>query len=166
MPERFVRKRAALVLIKSSEKLQLARLWQTTNVSETIMKVRWLTLWFVASLMVAVPAVVTAHHSISVEFDERHRIPLAGTVTKVEWENPHTFFYVDVRDSKTGIVNNWACQLGSPNTLASLGWKRTTLKVGMTVSLTGTIARDGSHKVIARKIIADGNPLAAWPTER
>jgi hypothetical protein len=81
------------------------------------------------------------HHSISVEFDERRRIPLTGIVTKVEWENP------------------------SPNTLAQLGWTRTTLRVGMTVSLIGTAARDGSHKVIARKIVADGSPLAAWPSE-
>jgi hypothetical protein len=132
----------------------------------TIMKVRWFTLWFVASLVIVLPVALMAHHSISVEFDQRHRLPLTGTVTKVEWENPHTFFYIDVRDPKTGSVSNWACELGSPNTLATLGWTRTTLKVGMNVSLTGTLARDGSHKVIARKIIADGNPLAAWPTER
>src|SRR5690349_1410264 len=108
--------------------------------------------WLVLSVAVSLPASLSAHHSISVEFDQSRRVPLTGTVTKVEWENPHTFFYIDVRDPRTGAVNNWTCELGSPNSLATLGWTRTTLKVGMTVSLTGTVARDGSRKVIARKI--------------
>jgi hypothetical protein len=135
------------------------------------MKIGWLTTWFVAlaaivlSVAIVLPVAMVAHHSVSVEFDESRRVPLTGTVTKVEWQNPHTFFYIDVRDPKTGMVHNWSCELGSPNTLANLGWTRTTLKVGMTVSLTGTVARDGSRKVIARKIVADGTALAAWPSE-
>src|SRR6478672_3985401 len=126
------------------------------------MKTGWLTPWFgafaaiVLSVAIVLPVAMVAHHSIAVEFDEGRRVRLTGTITKVEWENPHTFFYIDVRDPKTGSVSNWACELGSPNTLANLGWTRTTLKVGMTVSLTGIVARDGSHKVIARKIVADG----------
>jgi hypothetical protein len=132
--------------------------------ADALMKVGWLSL-FVAFAGISLPVALVAHHSVSVEFDESRRLPLTGTVTKVEWQNPHTFFYIDVRDPKTKMVNNWACQLGSPNMLANLGWTRTTLKVGMTVSLTGTVARDGSRKVIARKIIADKSPLAAWPSE-
>jgi hypothetical protein len=80
------------------------------------MKVRWLALWFVALTGTSLPVALLGHHSVSVEFDENRRIPLTGTVTKVEWQNPHTFFYIDVRDPKTGMVNNWACELGSPNT--------------------------------------------------
>jgi hypothetical protein len=110
-------------------------------------------------------ATAFAHHSIAAEFDVNHRIMLTGTVTKVEWTNPHTFFYIDVKDPKTATVVKWACELGSPNMLAMRGWKPDTLKVGMTVSLTGTQARDGSHKVIARNIIADGVRLHAWPSE-
>ena len=75
------------------------------------------------------------------------------------------FFYVDVKDPKSGTVVNWACELGSPNMLATLGWTHATLKAGMNVSFTGTPARDGSHKVIARKIVVDGTPLVAWPSE-
>src|SRR5262245_22425177 len=109
---------------------------------------------------------VSAHHSISTEFDVRQRMTLKGTVTKVEWTNPHTFFYVDVKDAKTGTAATWACELGSPNMLVTLGWTRTTLRVGMNVSLTGIPARDGSRRLIARGIVADGNRLTAWPQEQ
>ena len=107
-----------------------------------------------------------AHHSISAEFDGNQHIFLSGTITKVAWINPHSFFYVDVKDAKTGNVVNWSCELGSPNMLGTLGWNRATLRVGMPVSLTGILARDGSHRVIARNIIANGNRLVAWPRER
>ena len=107
-----------------------------------------------------------AHHSVSAEFDTNRRLMLTGTVTKVEWSNPHTFFYIDVKDSKTGETVNWACELGSPNMLTTLGWTQKTLRVGMSVSLSATLARDGSHKVNARGIVADGNKLTAWPSER
>jgi hypothetical protein len=107
-----------------------------------------------------------AHHSISAEFDGNQHTILSGTITKVAWLNPHSFFYVDVKDPKTGSIVNWACELGSPNMLTTLGWTHTTLKVGMTVSLTGILARDGSHRVIARNIVADGNRIVAWPSER
>jgi uncharacterized protein DUF6152 len=107
-----------------------------------------------------------AHHSISAEFDRTRQTMLTGIVTKVEWANPHTFFYVDVRDAKSGSVTKWTCELGSPNMLATLGWTSKTLRVGMMVSLTGILARDGSHKLIARSIVADGNRLTAWPSEQ
>jgi hypothetical protein len=118
-----------------------------------------------ATVMITWNGLALAHHSISAEFDGTRRIMLAGTVTKVEWTNPHTFFYIDVKDAKAGTVLKWACQLGSPRVLAAQGWKPDTLKVGMSVSLTGTMARDGSHKVIARNIVADSVRLYAWPSE-
>src|SRR5262245_1763063 len=128
------------------------------------MNARRFTLLFTTILLV-VPVRTSAHHSVSAEFDGSRRIVLTGTITKVAWLNPHTFFYVDVRDPKGGNVVNWACELGSPNMLLALGWTQTTLKVGMTISFTGTLARDGSHKVIAKNIVADGSKLAASPSE-
>jgi hypothetical protein len=122
-------------------------------------------LLFVVAILPAVQLPVFAHHSVSAEFDVRRHVNLAGTVTKVEWMNPHTFFYIDVKDPKSGIVTNWACELASPNGLAALGWVPSTLRVGMFVSLTGTLARDGTRKVNARNIVADGRRLSAWPSE-
>jgi len=123
------------------------------------------------ALLIAVVSSMTlssaasAHHSISAEFDSKQKTVLTGTVTKVAWGNPHTFFYLDVKDPRTGTILNWACELGSPNMLLALGWNRNTLSVGMNVSLTGILARDGSHKVIARGIVADGTKITAWPSE-
>jgi hypothetical protein len=122
-------------------------------------------LLLVVALVAALQRPASAHHSVSAEFDGRRHVSLAGTVTKVEWTNPHTFFYIDVKDLKTGMVTNWACELASPNGLAAMGWLPSTLRVGMFVSLTGTLARDGTRKVNARNIVADGKKLTAWPSE-
>jgi uncharacterized protein DUF6152 len=130
------------------------------------MNTRVLTTSLVAlAAIIALPLTAFTHHSVSAEFDGTKRIGLTGTITKVEWTNPHTFFYIDARDQKTGSVLKWACELGSPNMLIAQGWKLDTLKVGMTVTFTGILARDGSHKVIARNIVADGVPVSAWPRE-
>src|SRR5262245_807708 len=129
------------------------------------MNARKFTLLSTAIVLFGVTLTASAHHSVSAEFDGNRRVMLTGTITKVAWLNPHTFFYVDVRDPKGGNVVNWACELGSPNMLLALGWTQTTLKVGMTVSFTGTLARDGSRKVIARNIVADGTKITAWPSE-
>jgi hypothetical protein len=90
---------------------------------------------------------------------------LSGVVTKVEWMNPHTYFYVDVKDQATGKVVNWACEMGSPNGLTHQGWTRNTLKVGMVVSLEGTRAKDGSNKANARNVTVDGKKLGAASSE-
>lgn len=129
------------------------------------MKARTTTILFAAIALIGVTLPALAHHSISAEFDGTRRAALTGTITKVTWSNPHAFFFVDVRDAKTGAVVKWACELGSPNMLQTLGWTNTTLKAGMTVSFTGILARDGSHKVIARNIVADGTKVTAWPSE-
>jgi Family of unknown function (DUF6152) len=129
-------------------------------------RAREFTFWSIAFVLLAFILQAFGHHSISAEFDTNRRTTLTGIVTKVEWANPHTFFYLDVRDPKNGDVTTWACELGSPNMLATLGWTNKTLKVGMTVSLTGILARDGTHKLIARSIVADGVRLTAWPSEQ
>ena len=108
---------------------------------------------------------VLAHHSFAAEFDSSKPVNLTGVVTKVEWMNPHTYFYVDVKDAQSGKVTNWACEMGSPNGLTRQGWTRNTLKVGMVVSFDGTRAKDGSNKANARNVTVDGKKLGAASSE-
>jgi hypothetical protein len=98
----------------------------------------------------AMPAV--AHHSFAAEYDASKPITLNGKVTKVEWTNPHAFFYIDVKDDKTGQVANWAAELNSPNSLMRLGWTRDSLKIDDVVTVQGSLAKDGSRLVNARTV--------------
>ena len=100
-----------------------------------------------------------AHHSFAAEFDADSPIDLTGIVTSVKWSNPHTFFYIDV-ENEDGDWENWALELGSPNGLMRRGWTRNSLKIGETVSVTGSRARDGSLKGNAREVVlASGQQL-------
>ena len=91
---------------------------------------------------------VSGHHSFAAQYDSNQQVTLKGTITKVEWMNPHTYFYVDVPD-ETGKVINWAVEGGAPNVLYREGWKPTSLKQGDKVTILGSRARDGSHLVNA-----------------
>src|ERR1041385_7964160 len=113
------------------------------------------------SIVMASAMPLMAHHSFAAEFDSTKQVNLTGVVTKVEWQNPHTYFYVDVKDAQTGKVSNWACEMGSPNGLTRQGWTRNTLKVGMVVSFEGTRAKDGSNRANARNVLVDGKKLGA-----
>jgi hypothetical protein len=112
-----------------------------------------------ALLAVAVP--VSAHHSFAAEFDAKQKVTLTGVVTKVEWTNPHVWFWVNVKDEKTGDVVNWGAEMGSPNALQRTGWSHNTMKVGMIVSLTGSRAKDGSNRVNTNNVTVDGKRLGA-----
>lgn len=102
-----------------------------------------------------------AHHSFAAEYDADKPITLKGTVSKVEWMNPHARFYVDVRDEK-GIVTNWNLELASPNVLVRNGWSRKSLNVGDEVVVEGSLARDGSKMANARVVrLADGRRVFA-----
>ena len=106
---------------------------------------------FAALLVAAMAALVgqsaAAHHSFAAEFDAKSPIELTGTVTKVEWANPHTFFYIDVTTPK-GEVENWALEMGSPNGLMRRGWTRDSMKIGDVVTVTGSRAKDGAPRAM------------------
>jgi hypothetical protein len=104
-------------------------------------------------------AIVSAHHSFAAEFDGSKPIRLVGTITKVQWTNPHSFFYIDVKD-ESGNVVNWACEGGGPGALSRRGWKRGDLKLGDTLVVDGYLARDGSHLMDARRVtLPDGRSV-------
>jgi hypothetical protein len=95
-----------------------------------------------------------AHHSFAAEFDANQPVNLKGTVTKIEWMNPHTYFYMDVAESG-GAVVNWGLEMGSPNGLMRQGWTRNTLKVGDVVTVEGSRAKDKTHIGNARVVILE-----------
>ena len=103
-------------------------------------------------LLTAAPAVF-AHHSFAAEFDASKPFKMTGLVTKIEWQNPHTFFYIDVTDPATGKVTNWAMEMGSPNGLMRQGWTRNTLKIGDIVAVEGSLARAAQPLGNARVVV-------------
>lgn len=107
------------------------------------------------------PALAVAHHAFAAEFDRDQPIEVTGTVTNVEWMNPHARFYVDVED-ENGAVVNWDFELGSPNGLMRQGWRRDSLKPGDVVTVNGWRARNAPNVANARSVkLADGREVFA-----
>jgi hypothetical protein len=104
-----------------------------------------------SALAAALPA--RAHHSFPAEYDASKPVTLTGAVTKVEWTNPHIFIYIDVPDENTGKAVNWALELGGPNSLLRLGWKRDSLKTGDVVTVEGSLARTVPNLANAKTIV-------------
>jgi hypothetical protein len=113
-------------------------------------------------LMAAVP--VMAHHSFSSEYDASKPVTLEGLVTKVEWQNPHVYFYINVKDAN-GKVTNWALEMGAPSGLQRQGWTRNTLQVGDQVKVEGTLARNGTPLANARNVFKNGKKMGAASSE-
>jgi uncharacterized protein DUF6152 len=114
-----------------------------------------------AALLAAIGLILTAiplaaHHSFYAEFDADKPIKVMGAVTKVEWENPHAWFYVDVQDD-SGKVSNWGFELGSPNLLIRAGWDRNTLKIGDVVTVEASRAKSGANIANAKSVVLNRN---------
>lgn len=119
----------------------------------------------VVGALAAVAVPVMAHHSFGAEFDSEQTFEYSGIVTKIEWLNPHVYFYMDVT-TESGEIANWAMEMGSPNGLMRRGWTRNSLRIGDEVSTSGSKARDGSAKGNARTVtLASGRQLFAGSSQ-
>ncbi len=117
-----------------------------------------------ASLALAAPAL--AHHSFSAQYDSEKVVNLSGTVTNIEWQNPHVYLYIDVEGSN-GEIQEWALEMGAPAVLTrTLGWTRSTLQIGDQIKVEGRAARDGSNLANARTVtLASGEQLGAGSSQ-
>ena len=105
---------------------------------------------------------VSAHHSFAAEYDEKKPVKVTGIVKKVEWTNPHSRMYLDVKDAN-GTVTVWNFEFGSPNHLFRAGWTRNTVKEGDQITVEGWGAKDGSHMAQTRQVIlADGKKVPGF----
>ena len=95
---------------------------------------------------------LSAHYSFAAEFDGDKKIELTGIVTKVEWTNPHAWVYINVKDAATGEVTNWGFEMGPPHGLQRRGWRRDTLKIGESVTVSGSLAKNGAKRMNASKV--------------
>ena len=120
----------------------------------------------VAIWMLSTPVHSGGHHSASAEFDLDKRVKVTGALTKLDWQNPHIIFYMDVA-GEGGKVANWSWELPSPNQLMRAGWTRTSMKLGDKITVEGLHARDGSNHGMAQTVVlvSTGKQLFAGKAE-
>ena len=117
----------------------------------------WIITAAAALLALAVPAV--AHHSFAAEFDAERPVTVKGTVTKMDWVNPHSWIYVDVKD-QSGKVVNWRFEMGPPNALLRMGWRKDSVPAGTAVEIQGFRAKSGEPVANAKQVrLPDGREL-------
>jgi len=115
-------------------------------------------LFVFALLVLGLP--LAAHHSVAAEFDTHRQIKITGTLRRVEWGNPHTLIFVDVKEASAGKTTSWALELPSRNVLERMGWSREPFKAGIIVTVDGYPAKDGSAKEHPLDVISsDGRVL-------
>jgi hypothetical protein len=118
------------------------------------MKLKIIILALGSAFAAALP--LLGHHSFAAEFDPTKAVRIHGTLTKIEWTNPHSYFYVDVKDEQGNIVN-WGCEAGAPGALSRRGFKKGDIKLGDMIYVDGYLAKDGSHLMDARRVtLPDG----------
>jgi Family of unknown function (DUF6152) len=113
-----------------------------------------------ALLLSAAPTV--AHHAFATEFDAAKQVTMKGIVTKIDWANPHVWFYLNVKN-ESGTIENWGFEMGGPNSLRNSGWTKETMKIGDELVVEGFLARNGSRNVNAKNVTmaATGKKLGA-----
>ena len=124
------------------------------------MRSRWLlTITSVATLSAPAAERVAAHHSFAAEFDANRPVKLSGTVTKMEWVNPHAWIHIDVKN-EDGTVSQWMIEAGAPNSLIRRGWNKRSLLAGTEIVVTGFQARDGQLRANGRDVtFPDGSQM-------
>jgi hypothetical protein len=121
-------------------------------------RTRFLLIFATAALVAGIPAY--AHHSFAAEFDGSRSLRLTGTITRIEWSNPHSYFFIDVKDEK-GKVANWGCEGAGPGALTRRGWKKGDVKLGDVLIVDGYPAKDGSRLIDARRVtLPDGRTVS------
>jgi hypothetical protein len=122
-------------------------------------------LTLVLGVILLVPPAI-AHHSFAAEYDASKVVTMKGYVTKVEWTNPHVWFYINVKNDD-GTTTNWGFEMGPPHGLQQRGWTRTTMKLGDEIIVNGTKAKNGANRANARSVTmaATGQKLGAASSE-
>jgi hypothetical protein len=118
--------------------------------------------FFATTVVLALAAApAAAHHSFAAEYDAAKPVTIHGSVVRVEWTNPHARFYVEAKDTD-GTIVTWNLELASPNVLVRQGWTRSSLKIGDEITVTGSLAKDGSKMANARNVtLASGKRVFA-----
>ena len=116
---------------------------------------------FVIGVALLSAQTLSAHHSFAAEFDRNSPVTLTGSVTRVDWGNPHIWVFLDVKED-TGKVSNWGVEGGAPNALFRNGWRKDSLKVGDTVTVEGFKSKDGLLRANANRVtLPDGRRVFA-----